>query len=128
MQVLLHADRCTNCGQPPSDQLSDSVRDAVTDALHRFGPRVTGVEAHLCDADGRSRTSAWDIHCTLQASVVGVGVVIAKDQALSAHRALQGALRKLKRAVGAAVAQRDPRRPSSALALQVSESLESGFA
>ncbi len=128
MQVLLNADRCTNCGQPPSDQLSDAVGVAVTEALRRFGPRVTSVEAHLCDADDKSRTSAWDIHCTLRASLVGADVVIVKDQALSAHRALQGALRKLKRAVGAAVAQRDPRRPAHPTGLWGRETLESVLA
>ena len=121
MQVLLHADRCTHCTHPLPDQLSDVVTDAVTDALCRFGHRVTRVEAHLSDGDDRARTSAWDVHCTLRASVVGGDVVIVRDRARSAHRAVQGALRKLKRAVGAAVAQQDPRRPSDPLAAPRSE-------
>lgn len=113
MQIFLHADHCTRRSQPVSDHLSDAVNDAVNNALGRFGQRVTRVEAYLSDADDNARTSAWDIHCTLHASVVGADTVIVKDQARSAHRAMQGALRKLKRAVGAAVAQQDPRRPSS---------------
>lgn len=128
MQVLLDADRCTHCTHPLPDQLTGAVSDAVTDALSRFGHRVTRVEAHLSDGDSKARTSAWDIQCTLRASVVGADEVIVKDQARSAHRAVHGALRKLKRAVGAAVAQRDPRRPSHPPAVRGRETLESALA
>ncbi len=120
MQILLSVGDCTHCRH----QMSDQLTDAVHEALCRFGPRVKRVEAHLSGADGRARTSARDIHCTLRASLVDADVVVVKDQARSVDRAMQGALRKLKRAVGAAVARRDPRRPSQPLASRGSETLE----
>lgn len=124
MQVLLHADPHTDGSQPMSEHLTRVVKDA----LDRFGDRVTRVEAHLSDADGTSRTGGCDIHCTLQASVVGAEAVIVKDQARSAHQAIDGALRKLKRAVGASMARQDPRRPSRRLAEVGAEAPEPGVA
>ena len=124
MQVLLHADHHTDGSQLMSDHLTGVVKDA----LDRFGDRVTRIEAHLSDADGTSRTGASDIQCTLQASVVGADPVIVKDQARSAHQAIEGALRKLKRAVGASVARQDPRRPSRRLAEPATEAPEPGTA
>ena len=50
-----------------------------------------------------------DIHCTLEARLVGFDAVIVKDHAGSAHQAIEGAVRKLKRAVGTEIAKHDPR-------------------
>ena len=124
MQVLLHADHHTDGSQPMAEHLTRVVKDA----LDRFGERVTRVEAHLSDADGTSRTGTSDIHCTLQASVVGADPVIVKDQAPSAHQAIEGALRKLKRAVGASMARQDPRRPSRRMAEPATEAPGPGMA
>lgn len=124
MQVLLHADHHTDGSQLMSEHLTA----AASGALGRYGNRVTRVEAHLSDADGTSRAGPCDVHCTLQASVVGAEAVIVKEQARSAHQAIEGALRKLKRAVGAAVARQDPRRPSRQLAEPATETPEAGVA
>jgi ribosome-associated translation inhibitor RaiA len=108
MQVLLHTDHHTPGGLP----MAEHLRSVVDDALERFGERVTRVEAHLSDANGEARADAGDIHCTLIARLIGTEEVVVKDQARSAHQAIEGAVRKLRRAVGAAVAKQDPRRPS----------------
>lgn len=124
MQVIFHADHHTDGSSATSDHLAKSVNEA----LSRFGERVTRVEAHLSAADGTSRAGTRDIHCTLQASVKGADTVLVKDQARSAHQAIEGALRMLKRAVGAAVARQDPRRPSRQLAQPSTEAPEEGRA
>ena len=108
MQVLLHSDQHTDGSQA----MAENFVSAANAALGRFGERVTRVEAHLSDANGTASSNATDIHCTLEAQVIGAEPVIVKDQAGNAHQAIEGALRKLKRAIGAAVAKLDPRRPS----------------
>jgi hypothetical protein len=105
MQVLLHSDPHTDGSHPMAEHL-DSVVQA---AMDRFGDRVTRVEAHLSDANGQARSTPGDIHCTLEARLVGHDPVVVKDHAGNAHQAIEGALRKLKRAVGDEIARHDPR-------------------
>ncbi len=105
MKVHLHSDTNTDSGHLMAEYLTKVVQAA----MGRFGERITRVEAHLSDADGPARTSPDDIHCTLEARLVDLDPVVVKDQAGSAHQAIDGALRKLKRAVGAEIARHDPR-------------------
>ncbi len=105
MQILLHADSHTDGG----DLMAEHLTTIVEDAMGRFGERVTRVEAHLSDVNGRSKLGGNDIHCTLEARLVGLDNVVTKEHAGNAHRAIEGALRKLKRAVGAEIAKHDPR-------------------
>jgi ribosome-associated translation inhibitor RaiA len=105
MQILLHADPHIDRGHFMVDHLSI----AVEDAMGRFGERVTRVEAQLSDVNGRSKPGVNDIHCTLEARLAGLSTVVAKEHASNAHRAIDGAVRKLKRAVGAEIARHDPR-------------------
>lgn len=105
MQILLHSDTHTDSGHLMAEHLTAVVQDA----MGRFGERVTRVEAHLCDTDGSAKACPDDIHCTLEARLVGLDAIVVKEQAASAHQAIDGALRKLKRAVGAEFARHDPR-------------------
>lgn len=105
MQILLHADPHTDGSQPMTDHLTTVVKDA----MKRFGERITRVEAHLSDASGPTRSGTDDIHCTLQAQLVGQRPVVVKDSAGNAHQAIEGAVRKLQRAVGSEIARRAPR-------------------
>lgn len=105
MQVLLHTDPNTDGSHPMAQHLETVVKAA----LGRFGERVSRVEAHLSDANSQARAGDTDIHCTLDARLVGQDAVVVKDQAGNAHQAIDGALRKLKRAVGVALEKHDPR-------------------
>ena len=111
MQVLLHSDPHTD----GSHEMAEHLEAVVKDALGRFGERITRVEAHLSDVNGLARSSADDIHCTLEARLVGLEAVIVKSASGNAHQAIEDAVRKLKRAVGAVIAKHDPRghRPAS---------------
>ncbi|MDP2004254.1 MAG: HPF/RaiA family ribosome-associated protein [Rubrivivax sp.] len=105
MQVLLHTDSHTDGSQP----MSEHLQAVVHAAMDRFGERVTRVEAHLSDVNGAARAGSDDIHCTLEARLVGGQAVVVKDHAGNAHQAIDGAVRKLKRAVGVVMAKHDPR-------------------
>ena len=108
MQVLLNTD-------PHVDgrhQMAEHLETVVKDALGRFGEQITRVEAHLADANSHAKANPDEIHCTLEARLVGLDAVIVKNHAGSAHQALHGAIGKLKRAVTTALAKRDPRRSS----------------
>jgi ribosome-associated translation inhibitor RaiA len=105
MQVLLQADPNTD----GSHKMQAHLDAVVKDALGRFGERITRVEAHLSDAHSALKTSPDDIHCTLEAHVVGMGPVVVKDHAGNAHQAIDGAVRKLKRAVTSEIEKHDPR-------------------
>lgn len=105
MQITLHTGPHVEGGQP----MTDHLKGVLDTALNRFGGKVTRVEAHLTDANSTPRTGHDDIHCTLEAHIVGLEPVVVKEQADSAHLAIDGAVRKLKRAVGATIGKHDPR-------------------
>jgi hypothetical protein len=107
MHILLHSDTNTD----GSHLMSDHLEVVVKAALDRFGERITRVEAHLSDVNGESKSTPDDIHCTLEARLVGLESVVVKDHAGNAHQAIDGAVRKLKRAVGTAISRHDPRSP-----------------
>ena len=117
MQVLLHSDSNIEASQ----QMADHLKHVTKDALDRFGERITRVEAHLSDVNGHAKTAADDIHCTLEARLTGLEPVIVKDNAGSAHQAIDGAMRKLKRAVAGVLEKQEPRShrtPGEVLAAQ----------
>src|ERR1700712_5701360 len=93
MQVILNADSHTDGRQAMSDYLESEVKQA----LGHFGERITRVEAHMTEA--KDSAQAKDIHCSLEARLVGIDPVVVKDAAATAHQAIQGAIRKLARAV-----------------------------
>jgi fatty acid/phospholipid biosynthesis enzyme len=99
MQILLHTDPNTDGSHLMADHLTLVVKDAM---------------AHLSDVDGQSKSTGEDILCTLDARLVGLDAVIVKEHAGNAHQAIEGAVRKLKRAVGAALAKHDPRNQRTA--------------
>ena len=105
MQILFHSDPNTDGGH----LMAEHLQKVVQDAMARFAERVTRVEAHLSDINSQAKSSDDDIHCTLEARLVGLDAIAVKDQASNAHQAIEGAVRKLKRAVGTALAKHDPR-------------------
>ena len=106
MQILLNTDPHTD-GRHEMAQHLDTV---VKEALSRFGEHVTRVEAHLSDANSHVKAGPDDIHCTLEARLVGFDPVVVKDHAGNAHQAIQGAVAKLKRAIATVPDKHDPRR------------------
>ena len=105
MQILLHSDRNTDGGH----LMAEHLQKVVQDGMAHFVERVTRVEAHLSDVNRHAKSDDGDIHCTLEARLVGLDAIVVKDHASNAHQAIDGAVRKLKRAVAAEIAKHDPR-------------------
>ena len=105
MQVLLQADPNTD----GRHKMQAHLEAVVKNALDRFRERITRVDAHLSDAHSAMKTGPDDIHCTLEAHLVGMGPIVVKDHASNAHQAIEGAVRKLKRAVASEIEKHDPR-------------------
>jgi len=68
------------------------------------------IEAHLADANSHVKGTPDEIHCTLEARLTGMEPVVVKEQAGTAHQAIQGAVGKLRRAVSAALEKPRSRR------------------
>lgn len=106
MQVLLNTD-------PHVDgrhSMAEHLTRVVSDALSRFKDQVTRVEAHLADAHSHEKTSPDEIHCTLEARLVGLDTVVVKAHADTAHQAIQLAAGKLKRAIASDLEKQDSKR------------------
>ena len=117
MQVLLNTD-------PHVDgrhQMATHLETVVKEALGRFTEQVTRVEAHLADANSHLKNTPDDIHCTLEARLVGMDPVVVKDQANTAHQAIHGAVAKLKRAITTVVDKHEAHRH-----MRPGKSLEAG--
>ena len=106
MQVLLNTDPHTDGRQ----EMAEHLETVVKDALDRYREQITRVEAHLSDATSHAKSNPDEIHCTLEARLMGLDPVVVKDHAGTAHQAIQGAVVKLKRAIATALAKHDPRR------------------
>ena len=105
MQVILNTD-------PHVDgrhHMAEHLTKVVTDALHRFGENITRVEAHIADENSHVKANPDEIQCTLEARLAGRDPVVVKDRAGSVHQAINGAVGKLKRAVGTVLEKHDPR-------------------
>ncbi len=105
MQILLNTDPNIDGRQA----MLDHLESVVTEALRHYGERITRVEAHVTDANGATKAGPDDIHCTLEARPAGREPVVVKDRADTAHQAIQGALRKLERALDRDFEKHDPR-------------------
>lgn len=103
MQVLLNTDTHVDGRKAMADHLDEVVRAA----LDRFGDHVTRVEAHIVDLKGQAGSHAEQIQCTLEARLAGMEPVVVKDQAATAHQAIEGSLGKLKRALAARVERQE---------------------
>ena len=96
--------------------MAEHLKVVVTEATAHFGERIKRVEAHLSDVNSQTKSSNGDIHCTLEARLVGRDAVVVKHQAGNAHQAIEGAVRKLRRAVGTQIAKHDDPRGQRAVA------------
>jgi hypothetical protein len=122
MQILLHSDPNTD----GSHLMAEHLDAVVKDALGRFGERITRVEAHLSNVISDAKPGVAEIHCTLVAKLLRLDPVVVKDQAGNAHQAIDGALRKLIRAVATAVGKHDPQHQRAAAGAAADVDVEAG--
>jgi ribosome-associated translation inhibitor RaiA len=112
MRVLLNSDLHTDGRQ----SMAEYVEAVVTESFGHYGERITRVEAHLSDSNSAAKGHTDEIHCTLEARLVGLDPVVITERAGTAHQAIHGAVGKLERALSSVLAKHDLRRnarPSS---------------
>lgn len=106
MNIQVHTDNHIAGHQP----LLDQVRENVEDVLGRFGDRITRVEVHLSDVNGRKVTPD-DRRCLIEARVEGRPPFTASEEASGVLLAVNGAAEKLSRVLDSDLAkQRDEAR------------------
>ncbi len=104
MEIIVNGDPHIDGRQAMSDLLASGVEEA----LGHCGERITRIEATLTDANGANEPGPADIHCTLETQFVSSNPVVVEDHAGTAHQAVEGALRKLERALASALELHSP--------------------
>ncbi|MDT9597864.1 HPF/RaiA family ribosome-associated protein [Sphingosinicella rhizophila] len=82
---------------------SDNIRDArleeqIRQRLARFEERITDVEVHVSDPQGREGGNG-ELRCTLEARMTGLHPVAVHEEGTSVDRAVLGAAKKAARAL-----------------------------
>ena len=103
MQVLVNSDHHISSSQ----SVAERVATILLDSVDRFADRLTRVEVHLNDVNG-PKQGERDKRVTMEARVVGRAPPVAvTDEAASLLQAIEGASRKLERALEHAFGRMD---------------------
>lgn len=94
MNIQVHTDNHIAGHQP----LLDQVRENIEGILGRFGDRITRVEVHLSDVNGK-RVTPDDRRCLIEARLEGRPPVTASEEASGILLAVNGAAEKLSRVI-----------------------------
>ncbi len=76
----------------------DFFKTQIAEALQRFDARITRVEVHLKDEDGK-KDGFNDISCVLEARLEGMNPVAVTNRADTIERAVTGAIDKITTAI-----------------------------
>lgn len=90
MQFKFNSDNQVNGSQDVADQVEQNVRQH----LSRFEARLTRIEVHLSDVDGRKQGPA-DMRCLLEVRPNGLGPVAVSHEADTIDQAVAGATSKM---------------------------------
>jgi ribosomal subunit interface protein len=82
-----------------SDKLRSYVETLVGDVLGRFQDRITRVQVHLSDENGRAKSSDNDKRCTMEARVAGLKPIAVSEQAASLDQAINAAADTLEKSL-----------------------------
>ena len=91
------------------ERLTRFVESTVADALSRFADRLTRIEVHFHDENGRSKNGGDDIRCVLEARPRGLKPLTVSNNAESLDQALGGAVEKIERALERTLGKLDAR-------------------
>lgn len=100
MHVQLTTDNHVDGGEG----LQRHVESVVGDTLERFGARVTRVDVHVGDANGRKAGSEW---CSMEAKLAGLQPIAVKVEAATLNKAIDEAAEKLLRAIDRTVGRKE---------------------
>ena len=101
MQVQVNTDN-TVAG---SEELSRKVEGVVEGTLGRFGGQITRVEVHLNDVNG-PKSGPDDNRCQMEARLAGLQPISVSHQADTLDQAIDGAAKKLERALDTTLGKR----------------------
>lgn len=93
MQIQVNTDNHTS----GSAGLTEKVEAVVEDALGRFGDRITRVEIHLTDENGRQKSGGGDKRCVMEARLAGLQPITVSAEGSGLMQALNGAADKLEK-------------------------------
>lgn len=91
MQILVNTDNYIQ----GDARLTEVVEEAVTNAVGRFGERLTRVEVYLSDQNSDKKIGEADKRCVLEARVAGLQPISVREFGSTIEQALDGAAEKL---------------------------------
>lgn len=106
MQVQVNTDN----NIPGRIELIERIEASVASTLSRFSDRLTRVEVHLTDENGK-KNSGDDKRCLIEARPTGRQPVAVEHRAPTTAEALDGALGKLRRKLDSDFGRLDDRKP-----------------
>jgi hypothetical protein len=86
------------------EAMAEEVQRVVTSALGHLSERVTRVEVHLSDEDGKKRGQD-DVRCMMEARVEGRQPMAVTHHSTSLSEAVEGAASRLRRSLDNALGQ-----------------------
>jgi regulator of PEP synthase PpsR (kinase-PPPase family) len=79
-----------------SDALAATIETTIHSALDRYGDRLTRVEAHVSDEDGKAAANRSAKRCLLEARPSGMDPVVVTGSGDTVERACHDATQKMK--------------------------------
>ena len=96
MQIQVNTDRNLD----GSAELITQVEATLEGALSRFSNRITRVEVHLSDENGRQKSGSSDKRCVLEARLTGMKPINVSADGSSHEQALNDAANSLVKLLG----------------------------
>ena len=95
MQIQINSDNVIKLG----NEGADAMANVVQQGLSRFADRLTRVEVHFSDMNGRENRVGDDKRCLIEARPAGRAPVAVTNEAGNLAQALSGGLKKLETAL-----------------------------
>ncbi len=105
MQIQINTDDNINQSDARPEQTEASIRDI----LDRFSDRITRVEVHLSDENSNKKSGTADMRCLLEARLEALQPIAVTDEAATVEQAVEGAARKMRRALDSTLGKRQRR-------------------
>ena len=105
MKIQINTDDNIN----QSEALPEQTEATIRDILDRFTDKVTRVEVHLSDENSDQKFGTHDMRCLLEARLKGLQPVAVTDEAATVEQAVEGAARKMRRALDSLIGKRQSR-------------------
>ena len=77
-------------------ELTRTVEGIVENSLGRFRDRITRLEVHVNDVNGRAKAGDDDMRCAIEARLAGLDPITVTHNAAFVEQAVKGAADKLK--------------------------------